>query len=295
MSASETIVYRMTDRIAWRSDLRRKLLSVAALAVAVSVTLMLAPAAHGGAQSQVETAVTRQNAAAKAPAFDFVTVKPGKHMPDTGIQTRATRDSYSATNISMEVLISDAYGLQMENLVTGLPGWAKSATFDIEAKMDADTAAAYQKLPRKQQKEQDRLMMQSLLTDRFNLIVHHATKQLPVYALVLAKGGSKLKESNTKQTWETVEDGRMDFTDAPLETVAIGLSFALERIVVDETGLTGKYDLTLKWTPDEERGAADAGPSIFTAVQEQLGLKLKSTTGPVDTIVVDHIERPSPN
>jgi uncharacterized protein (TIGR03435 family) len=80
-----------------------------------------------------------------------------------------------------------------------------------------------------------------------------------------------------------------------MDDLAYSLSGEVGRIVLDETGLKGKYDFTLKWTPDEERGAADAGPSIFTAVQEQLGLKLESTTGPIDTIVVDHIERPSPN
>jgi uncharacterized protein (TIGR03435 family) len=286
----------MTDRVARKFDLSRKLLlRVAALVLAAPVTFALVPAALSRAQSQVQDPVTKQNAAAKPLAFDFVTVKPGKHMLGTDIQTRYTRDSYSATNISLENLISDAYGLQMYNLVTGLPGWAKSATFDIEAKMDADTFAAYQKLPQKQQKEQHRWMMQSLLTDRFNLKVHHVTRQLPIYALVIAKGGSKLKQSNAKESWMSGRDGQMDFTDASLETVAISLSYELDRIVLDETGLKGKYDLTLKWTPDEERRAADAGPSIFTAVQEQLGLKLKSTTGPVDTVVVDHIERPSPN
>jgi uncharacterized protein (TIGR03435 family) len=291
----KTIVYIMTDRVARRFDLSRKLLLIVAGLVAVAVTFGLVPAAQSRAQSQVQDPVTKQDAEVKPPAFDFVTVKPGKHMLGTDIQTLYTRDSYSATNISLESLISDAYGLQMYNLVTGLPGWAKSATFDIEAKMDADTAAAYQKLPRKQQKEQHRWMMQSLLTDRFSLKVHHVTRQLPIYALVVAKGGSKLKESKAKESWMSGRDGQMDFTDASLETVAINLSFELDRIVLDETGLKGKYDLTLKWTPDEERGAADAGPSIFTAVQEQLGLRLKSTTGPVDTIVVDHIERPSPN
>ncbi len=291
----KTTVYKMPDRAARRFNFHRKLLTVAALALAASVILVLVPAAQSRAQSQAKDTASKQDAGAKAPAFDFVTVKPGTYMSGMGMRMRYTRDSYSATNISLEALISDSYGLQMENLVTGLPGWAKSATFDIEAKMDAETAAAYQKLPRKQRTEQDRLMMQSLLTDRFNIKVHYATKQMPIYALAIAKGGSKLKESKTKQAWETARDGEIDYRDASLETIAIGLLFALDRIVVDETGLKGKYDLTLKWTPDEERGMADAGPSIFTAVQEQLGLKLKSTKGPIDTIVVDHIKRPSPN
>ncbi len=286
----------MTDRVAWRFGFHRKLLlSVAALAVALPVTLVLVPAAQSLAQSQFQDPGTRQTAAAKPLAYDYVTVKPGTHMAGGGMRMSSTPNSFSATNISLESLIMSAYDLQMDDLISGLPVWAKSATFDIEAKMAADTFAAYRKLPRKLQWEQDQHMMQSLLKDRFNLKVHHATRQMPVYTLVIAKDGSKLTESTTKQGRGSVRDGQIDYRDADLETLAYSLSGAVGRIVLGETGLTGKYDLTLKWTPDEERGSADAGPSIFTAVQEQLGLKLKSTTGPVDTIVVDHIERPSAN
>ncbi len=259
-------------------------------------TIPLTLAAQSQAQPHgQDPIITSQNAGTKPLAFDFVTVKPHKQMPEGEIRNLTTRDTYSGTNVSLESLISDAYGLQMYNLVTGLPGWAKSETFDIEAKMDAETFAAFRKLTPQQQKEQHQRMMQSLLTDRFNLKVHHVTKQLPAYALVLAKDGSKLKESTTKEGWEASRPGQIEYRGASLEAIAIGLSFEVDRIVLDETGLKGKYDLTLKWTPDDERGAGDAGTSIFTAVQEQLGLKLKSTTGPVDTIVVDHIERPSPN
>lgn len=278
-----------------RFDFRRKLLSVAALAVAVPVTSVLVPCAQSYAQSQVENPVTRQDAGTKAPAFDFVTVKPGTYMSRMGMRIGTTPNSFSAINISLETLILNAYGLQMVGLISGLPRWAKSARFDIEAKMDGDTAVAYRKLPQKQQLEQFRLMMQSLLKGRFNLKVHRATKELPIYALVIAKSGSKLKESTTKQGWGTDGPGRIDYRDAKLEALVVSLSGEVGRTVVDETGLTGKYDFTLKWTPDEERGMSDTGPSIFTAVQEQLGLKLISTKGPVETIVVDHIEKPSPN
>ncbi|MGA8288608.1 MAG: TIGR03435 family protein, partial [Acidobacteriaceae bacterium] len=289
-------VYSMTMRVARRLKLISKsLLSVAILAVAVPVMFGLLPAAQSHAEPQAKDAVAKQDVGVKAPAFDFVTVKPGTHMSGMGMRIGTTPNSFSATNISLENLILNAYGLKMEDLISGLPGWAKSARFDIEAKMDADTAAAYKKLPRKQRLEWDRSMMQSLLKDRFNLQAHHVTKELPIYALVVAKGGSKLQASTTKQGWGTDGPGRIDYRDAPLEALVVSLSGEVGRIVVDETGLTGQYDFTLKWTPDEQRGTTDAGPSIFTALQEQLGLKLISTKGPVDTIVVDHIERPSPN
>ena len=286
----------MAEHFARKFDLSRKLLlRVAALVLAVPVTFALVPTAQSRAQSQAKDAASTQDAGTKAPAYDYITVKPGTYMTGMGMRMSSMPNSFSATNISLESLILSAYGLQMEDLISGLPAWAKSARFDIEAKMAADTFAAYQKFPRKQQMEQDRGMMQSLLKDRFNLKVHHVTKQMPVYALVIAKSGSKLKESKTKLGWGSVRDGQIDYRDADLETLAYSLSGEVGRIVLDETGLTGKYDLTLKWTPDEERGAVDAGPSIFTAVQEQLGLKLEPTTRPVDTIVVDHIERPSAN
>lgn len=286
----------MADCSALKCNLRRKRwLSVAALAASVPFTCPLALAAQSRAQSQVQDPGTRQDAATKPLAYDYVTVKPGTHMAGGGMRMSSTPNSFSATNDSLESLIMGAYGLQMDDLISGLPAWAKSATFDIEAKMAADTFAAYQKLPRKQQREQDLQMMQSLLKDRFNLKVHHATRQIPIYALVIAKGGSKLKESTTKQGWGSVRDGQIDYRHADMDSLAEILSGEVDRIVLDETGLTGKYDFTLEWTPDEERGAADARPSIFTAVQEQLGLKLESTTGPIDTVVVDHIDRPSPN
>ena len=285
----------MTNRVARKFGRRRKRLSMVVLAAAMPFTFPVTLAAQSHAQAQVQPPPTNQDVAAKPLTYDYVTVKPGTHMAGGGMRMSSTPNSFSATNVSLESLIMSAYGLQMDDLIAGLPGWAKSATFDIDAKMAADTFAAYQKLPRKQQAEQDRGMMQALLKDRFNLKVHHVTRQLPVYALIIAKSGSKLKESKTKLGGGSVRDGQIDYRDADLDTLAYSLSGEVDRIVLDETGLKGKYDLTLKWTPDEERGAADAGPSIFTAVQEQLGLKLESTTGPVDTIVVDHIERPSPN
>ncbi|MGC1872106.1 MAG: TIGR03435 family protein [Acidobacteriaceae bacterium] len=286
----------MTMRIARRLKLIGKLmLSVAILGVAVPIAFGLVALAQSHAEPQVKDSATKQDTGVKAPAFDFVTVKPGTYMSGMGMRIGTTPNSFSATNISLGSLILNAYGLQMEDLISGLPGWAKSARFDIEAKMDAETAAAYKKLSRQERFEQDQSMMQSLLRDRFDLKVHHATKELPIYALVIAKGGSKLKPSTTRQGWGTDGPGRIDYRNAELEALVVSLSGEVGRMVVDETGLSGKYDFTLKWTPDEQRGMADAGPSIFTALQEQLGLKLISTKGPVDTIVVDHVDRPSPN
>ena len=159
-------------------------------------------------------------------------------------------------------------------------------------------------------------MMQAMLADRFKLKAHRETKDLPMYALVVAKGGFKLKDADPNNTYPNGIKGpdgvshagmmmmRRDMLTAqavPISSLAGNLAGQLHRIVLDRTGLTGKYDITLRWSPDEmsneQQDAATtiSAPSIFTALDEQLGLKLESTRGPVDAIVVDHIEMPSEN
>ncbi|MGA3328790.1 MAG: TIGR03435 family protein [Terriglobia bacterium] len=158
----------------------------------------------------------------------------------------------------------------------------------------------------------------------------HGTKELPVYALVVAKNGSKLHEAKPGDTYPKglkgsdgrpighpnvlhIARGQLIGQGIPIGTLAMLLSFQLDRTVLDQTGLKGNYDVTLLWTPDEASAAMTAGPgggasgagaapppessgpSLFTAIQEQLGLKLESTKGPVEVLVIEHIERPSEN
>jgi uncharacterized protein (TIGR03435 family) len=169
-------------------------------------------------------------------------------------------------------------------------------------------------------------MLRPALADRFKLKVHTETKQLPVYKIVLAKGGSKLKEATAGDTYANgikgpdgvgrpgmmrFGPGQLTAQAVPMTSLTNMLSQQLHRTVLDKTGLTGKYDLELNWTPDQgadpmfkgpegspQRGDAapdSSGPSIFTALQEQLGLKLQSAKGPVETLVIDHVEMPSEN
>jgi uncharacterized protein (TIGR03435 family) len=247
-------------------------------------------------------------------AYDVVAIKPNKSGSNMmGYGDRA--DGYSANNISLSVLIHFAYNLKTDTQLTGLPGWADSARFDIQSKMDEETAAALKKLPRDHAIEQRRLMMQTLLADRFQLKVHQVTKELPIYALVIAKGGVKLSGANPNDTYPngikapdgTSRPGMMQMRDGELKAQAIPVSSLVyylaanvDRIVVDNTGLTGNYDMSLRWSSDEVANAqqdptTNSAPSLFTALQEQLGLKLESTKGPVDTIVVDHVAQPSEN
>jgi uncharacterized protein (TIGR03435 family) len=257
----------------------------------------------------------------KVPEFDVVSVKQDKS--GTNMMRLMTKpDGYSATNVSAKLLIQTAYGVR-EDLISGAPGWADTARFDFDAKVAGDDVDALKKLS----PEQRRSMLQPALADRFKLQVHNETKQLPVFELVVAKGGSKLKEAKPDGAYTngikgpdgTSRAGMMRMGPGQVTGQAINmkslvnvLATQLHQTVIDKTGLTGNYDLELTWAPDPGSGpmfkgggdsapqradpAPDStGPSIFTAIQEQLGLKLQSTKGPVETIVVDHIEMPSEN
>jgi len=230
-------------------------------------------------------------------------------------------DGYSASNVSLKMLVQSAYGIR-EDLISGAPSWADSARFDIDAKVAGSDVDALKKLT----PEQRRLILQPLLADRFKLKMHTETKQLPVYELVPAKGGSKLKEATPGDTYANgikgpdgvgrggmmkVGRGQLTSQAVPMTSLANMLAQQLHRTVIDKTGLTGKYDVELTWTPDQgadpmfkgpdgspQRGDAapdTSGPSIFTALQEQLGLRLQSAKGPVETVVIDHVEMPSEN
>jgi uncharacterized protein (TIGR03435 family) len=155
-------------------------------------------------------------------------------------------------------------------------------------------------------------MFQQLLADRFKLTVHWETRELPVYALVVAKNGPSLHESKESDGSSHTSTSTGQFTARGVtmvemaQTLTQELSRELGRVVIDKTGIAGRYDVTLKWTPDTGSGSInsgtegtmpppDFGPSIFTAIQEELGLKLESTKGPVQVLAIDHVEMPSEN
>ena len=239
------------------------------------------------------------------PSFEVVSIKPSKawHQPIIS----PVSYSVSATALT---LIYDAYGPLLPGAVSGWTGWSTSEMFSVDAKVDGKSAAALQKLPPKERARQRQLMLQSLLADRFNLKVHHGTKVFPVYELVVAKGGSKMKKSQAAET-NTNSTGRLKAKGMPMADLALLLTMMVNRFVIDKTGLPGTYDFDLHWMPEglsdmpeenrqfwpEKNSGPEkiSGPSIFTALREQLGLKLKSAKGPVDMLVIDHIDRPTPN
>lgn len=271
---------------------------------AAGLTMFVAP----DLLPQANTASQATDAAAKSPAFEVAAIKPNK---SGGGGSRSSFDGIrlTATNISVKSLIEyDAYGIPAPQILGG-PNWLASDRFDIEAKVDDALVAEMAKLDREQRNQMERQMFQQLLADRFKLVVHHETKELPVYALVVAKGGPKLTASKDpdKGTSSSSGNARMTATNITMEKLAQSLTQNLARelgrVVIDKTGIEGKYDVALTWGPESNSAAmvnasnegSPPGPSIFTAIQEQLGLKLESSKGPVQTLVIDHIEQPSEN
>jgi uncharacterized protein (TIGR03435 family) len=186
-----------------------------------------------------------------------------------------------------------AYNLSQKP-IHGDPLAGDSDLFDLDAKIDpADLPST----PLSSRQLAD--MLQPVLANRFQLRVHHETRILPVYEIVLAKGGLKMKNSASPGTCHhtSVGAGLRVERDCTMNDIKNILEDPSGRYVIDKTGLTGRYDFELHWTPDDTPAdsALAGGPSIFTALQEQLGLKLESARAPVDVLVIDSAEQPSPN
>jgi len=281
---------------------RRSLLLLAACLLALAAPAALAQTAPAAASQPADTT-------AKLPAFDVVSIRPHKDSTQPGsgggtvsfsrrIGIRTTPDGFSASSLDLKSLIAIAYGVKPDQ-VSGGPGWVDSDRYDIEAKVVAANGSTPQPLTH----EQSNLMLRSLLADRFKLVVHNETKEVPIYELVVAKNGPKLQPAKPDQpTRMTIgSSGKATMEADQISALVYQLSLQVGRPVVDKTGLTGKYDIKLEWTRDSGPGSVDSasadvsGPSIFTAVQEQLGLKLVSSKGPVDTLVIDHAEQPTAN
>jgi uncharacterized protein (TIGR03435 family) len=215
--------------------------------------------------------------------------------------------------MTLKDLVVLAYQLQ-DFEVTGGPGWIHSERYNIDAKTEP------RPVPSQQYVALERRDLQTLLRDRFHMTIHRETKQLPIYDLTVAKGGLKVHPSNCIQrvTGDTaIAPGKTgsDYCRAPangagrIQGSGVSMAFLshilagrLSRTVVDKTGITGEFDLQLTYTPDSPNvpsplapAAADPGPDIFIAMQEQLGLKLESTKGPVEILVIDHVEKPDAN
>lgn len=242
---------------------------------------------------------------ASPPAFDVVSIHENNTATDGRhhIYNDAADSRFRTVNLSLKDLLQFAYDLP-DSQILGGPSWLTTTMFDIDAKSGPAIDAQLHALPPAQARTRKRLMVQALIARRFQLAAHHETRQLPVYALVVARAGHKLKPSASTGTTLDASPSRLHIVggDDTIALLARALAQILGRVVVNNTGLSGRYDLKLAWTPDDApnpvaAGASDsnAPPGIFTALQQQLGLKLESTRGPVPILVLDHAEPPSPN
>ncbi len=245
-----------------------------------------------------------QVATPTAPTFDVASIhlsnaSDGHHH----IYNDVHESHFRTGNLSVRDLIQFAYGIPNSQILGG-PAWFDSTMFDIDAKSDLVVDAQIHSLPSEDAAHQKKQMVQALLADRFQLKTHDETRDLPIYVLVVAKGGPNFQPSKINGTTIDTRPTRLHIAGSD-DTVAIlahQLAQALGRVVINKTGLTGRYDLNLRWTSDDQpapllNGAPDpdAPPDIFTAIQEQLGLKLESSKGPVPVLVIDHVEIPSAN
>jgi uncharacterized protein (TIGR03435 family) len=256
--------------------------------------------------THAQTPPTPSPSATPTLAFDVVSIKPAKPgAPGSGTDTN--NDTFTATNITLKALMQyDAYGIPGSQIL-GISPELEKVTFDIQAKFDP-SAYPQAQMSARGQYSFGQQMMQQLLADKFKLAVHTETRQLPVYALVIAnpKTGPKLQPATDPSGMHMSSgNGQLKAKGVTAADLSKALTSILQnelgRVIIDKTNLTGKYDLTLKWTPSMGsppmlNGQPDtSAPDIFTAVQEQLGLKLESAKAPVPVLVVDHAELPSEN
>jgi uncharacterized protein (TIGR03435 family) len=244
----------------------------------------------------------------KFDGFEVATIKPTP--PDwTGgrfIRMTSTHQ-FVARNHALKTLIAAAYNLSPQ-AISGGPAWIDSDHFDILAKTPGEVRPYL---------DEQMSMLRKLLAERFNLAFHREPKELPIYALTVAKNGSKLKESTVSPDASPEGPPPLVFVVSPqlvrlpgrhattAELASVMQRAALDRPVVDKTRISGTYDFDLEWTPDESQfggvlgrppsNDASAKPGLFAAIQQQLGLRLEATRGPVDVLVIDKAARPSEN
>ncbi len=275
-----------------------------ALALVLGVGLGACAARAQGDASAAPTA-----ASAMPLAYDVVSVKVNKSASGN-MMWNSTSSGIKMENVRLRDLVTAAYGLRspMDEQVTGLPKWAEDEHFDVEAKVSEEDLEAFKKLKFDQQAP----LLLAALQDRFKLQAHEEMRELPTYSLVVAKGGPKIKPAMEGDSYAnglkfngkpggpgttTINMNgstvHAEFQGVAMENLAANLGYQVHRQVNDDTGLKGKYDLKLDWSAEDAKDATV--PGIFTALQEQLGLKLVPSKGPVECVVVEHVEQPTEN
>jgi uncharacterized protein (TIGR03435 family) len=216
------------------------------------------------------------------PKFEVASIKPGDpNSPHTGADS--DNDRLTLTNVTLKRCIMTAYRIGPNQIVGG-PNWLDSDRYVIAAKAEQ---AAHDDVMM--------LMLQSLLAERFKLVLHRETQVGEAYAMEVAKGGAKMEKAETNGDSTNSFRGRLEAKGTTMARLAEVLSRQMDLPVVDQTKLEGAFNFTLKWQPENNGAAAetvDALPSIFTALQEQLGLRLRATKAPIEMLVIVRAEHP---
>jgi uncharacterized protein (TIGR03435 family) len=273
-------------------------------------------AANGAGQlgSTIETpATTNKDTAVDLAPLAVATIKQVAFADSDPETTQFSDDGVSFRGVRIALIVQMAFLPQVllfdsnDDRIVGLPSWTKSERYDVEAKVEYEDVPKWKALSLTQKS----FALQPFLVKRFNLQFHHETRERPTYSLVVAKNGPKLHKAQHVETnpsatsspdgtgdrdQSTVTPGNIVLKGSSLSVLANLLSSqGLSHPVVDKTGLTDLYDITLRWSPADV-GSSDASlPSLFTALREQLGLKLEYDKNPIDVVVIDHIEKPSAN
>jgi uncharacterized protein (TIGR03435 family) len=234
------------------------------------------------AQSQSQAPAPTQ------PSFEAASVRPVSHdysgeelARGIGVTTVSPfgTNRFTASNITLQYLVAIAYGVKFDQLL-GAPSWLNEQYYEITAKAEGDAGLT---------REQMQPLLQHLLEQRFHLVIHRETKEFKGYVLVAANGGPKLTKATGTQVAGISYAGGIDMKNGSLGDLALALGSATKTHVVDKTGIEGAYDFSLRYAPD---GATDSPlPSLFTAIQEQFGLKLVPEKVPVEMLVIDHVDR----
>jgi uncharacterized protein (TIGR03435 family) len=236
--------------------------------------------------------------------FEVATVKPTGPEPGGRWIKMQSADRFEARNHAVRTLIAAAFDISPQ-AISGGPAWVVSAHWDIQAKTPGGIRPTL---------NEQMAMLRDLLRERFKLSFHREQRHMRIYALTVARGGPKLNESTAAPDTRPEGPPPLVFVLSPTvvrlparyatlsELASVLQRSALERPVVDQTGLTGRYDFDLEFSPDErlwggilKRPENTDKPDLFKAIQEQIGLRLEATTGPVDTLVIDSVEQPSAN
>jgi uncharacterized protein (TIGR03435 family) len=280
--------------------------ALSAAVVLFILRLPSAPVLH--AQVSLHT----QAASTPLPSYPVTSVKQDADGDiNKPVSTNETGDGLYIRNETLELMIRGAYGVNSYQIV-GAPGWVNGREWEVEAKTDDAETQKLKAMNKAEARAERRLLLQSLLAERFKLVVHHETRIEPGFALSVAKGGPKFEEASPSPPGQTpkppiiMQNGILKFNGLPIGRLAVVLSQVMGRAVADKTGLTGNYEFTIPWTESEfdvtpntstnnANGNGDSETSIVTVLRERLGLRLESVKVPTNVIVVDHVEEPSPN